>query len=150
MYTRRSYKYPVNNGSATFTGSHVQYVDYDRSMMSEFMSGSKPASDMVVGMGELVKNFINLNGDQVGKRNGTSSLISGAHYGNTDASGKYVVSAVPKEADWFLQSLCSAHMEEKHQWGTGIGLEDDIFITNEEWIQYKDGEEFVGIGVSTI
>ena len=114
------------------------------------MSGSKPASDMVVGMGGLVETVINLDGDLVGKRNGTSSLDSGAHYGNTDASGKYVVSALPSEADWFMQSLCSAHMEEKHQWGVGIGLEDDIFITNEEWIQYTDGEEFVGIGVSTI
>ena len=32
-----------------------------------------------------------------------------------------------------MQSLCAAHLEEKHQWGPGIGVEDDLFITNEEW-----------------
>jgi hypothetical protein len=137
-------------GKATFTGSHVQYVDYDRSMMREFMSGSKPASEMVVGMGELIETVYNLDGDLVGKRNGTDSTASGAHYGNTDASGRYTVEKYPTEADWFMQSLCSAHMEEKHQWGTGIGLEDDLFITNEEWIQWQEGKDFVGIGVSTI
>ena len=51
---------------------------------------------------------------------------------------------MPTETDWFFQSLCSAHMEQKHQWGDGIGLEDDVFITNEEWSNWKLDEEFVG------
>lgn len=51
---------------------------------------------------------------------------------------------MPKEADWFLQSLCSAHMEQKHQWGEGIGLEDNMFITNEEWANFALDQEFVG------
>lgn len=53
------------------------------------------------------------------------------------------------EADWFYQSFCSAHLEEMHQWGAGIGLEDDVYFTNEEWINYAEGNpKFVGIGVS--
>ena len=51
---------------------------------------------------------------------------------------------MPKEADWFLQSLCSAHLEQKHQWGEGIGLEDNMFITNEEWANFALDQEFVG------
>jgi hypothetical protein len=39
-----------------------------------------------------------------------------------------------RESDWTMQSLCSAHLAEKHMWGAGIGFEDDVFLTNEEWI----------------
>lgn len=59
-----------------------------------------------------------------------------------------MVQSLPLEADWFYQSFCSAHLEEKHQWGEGIGLEDDTYFTNEEWINYAGGTKFVGIGVS--
>jgi len=64
------------------------------------------------------------------------------------AEGNYVVLNPPMEADWFYQSFCSAHLEQKHQFGEGIGMEDDIFFTNEEWNDYVDGSKFVGIGVS--
>jgi hypothetical protein len=52
------------------------------------------------------------------------------------------------EADWFYQSFCSAHLEEKHQWGERLGLEDNVYFTNEEWNNYQEGSKFVGIGVS--
>ena len=145
-----TFKYPVNGGAAYFTGSHVQYVDYDRDMMSTFMQTNKSASEMVVGMGEMIETVYNLKGELVGARNGTEATTTGAHYGNTDASGKYVVVEVPSEADWFYQSFCSAHMEQKHQWGKGIGSEDDIFLTNEEWHSYEDGQMFVGIGAHAV
>mmetsp|Transcript_3280 Transcript_3280/g.5509 ORF Transcript_3280/g.5509 Transcript_3280/m.5509 type:complete len:95 (+) Transcript_3280:173-457(+) len=51
---------------------------------------------------------------------------------------------MPNGYDWFLQSLCSAHLEQKHQWGEGIGLEDNMFITNEEWANFQLDQEFVG------
>jgi hypothetical protein len=57
---------------------------------------------------------------------------------------------MPAEADWFLQSLCSAHLEEHHQFGEGIGVEDDLFITNEEWINYAPNKPYVGISVSPV
>jgi hypothetical protein len=66
----------------------------------------------------------------------------------TTAEGNYVVIDPPMEADWFYQSFCSAHLEQKYQWGDGIGLVDDIYFTNEEWIDYVEGSKFVGIGVS--
>lgn len=140
-----SYDWPVNGGLATFGGSHIQYVDYDRSLFSSYMGTTDmPASDMVVGMGDMIERVVNLKGELVGKRNGESETAVGAHYGNTDASGKYAMWKMPKEADWFLQSLCSAHLEQKHQWGEGIGLEDNMFITNEEWANFALDQEFVG------
>lgn len=144
---QESFPVHINGGSATMGGSHVQYVDYDRSMMADFMSYDGPASDMVVGVGNMIKDAFNLKGEPIGPR-GSGPTTVGAHYGNTDAAGNYVVSEVPTETDWFYQSFCSAHLEEKHQWGEGIGLEDDIFVTNEEWINYAEGSEFVGLSVS--
>ena len=49
-----------------------------------------------------------------------------------------------------MQSLCSAHLEEKHQWGPGLGVEDDLFITNEEWTSYKNGADYTGIPAHVI
>ena len=57
-------------------------------------------------------------------------------------SASTVISA---QADWVMMSLCSAHLEEKHQWGAGVGVEDDLFLTNEEWTSYKDGAPSPGI-----
>ena len=150
--THPRYHFKVNDG-AEITGSHIQYVDYDRAKFSTFMENDSAASEMVTGMGEMIEKMINLKGEPVGLRNkwGKDPVTSyGAHYGNADADGKYTAFAEPKSADWFIQSLCSAHLEEKHQWGEGIGLEDDIFITNEEWMHYAIGENFVGIGVHAL
>jgi hypothetical protein len=140
----------VNEGTATFSGSHVQYVDYSRESLKDFMAYDEPASKMVTGMGEAIEYVVNLKGEAVGPRTRGGPTPTGAHYGNTDAEGNYVVLEPLTEADWFMQSLCSAHLEQKHQWGEGIGLEDNIFITNEEWMYYEDGSMFVGIGVHAI
>jgi hypothetical protein len=56
----------------------------------------------------------------------------------------------PTDADWLMQSLCSAHLEEKHQWGDGIGVEDDLFITNEEWTSFTTGSDYTGIPAHVI
>jgi hypothetical protein len=112
---RHSYVYPVNGGAATFGGSHIQYVDYDREAFSSFMQSNEPASSMVTGMGEMIENVINLKGEPVGPRNGEIPTATGAHYGNTDADGNYAMWKYPAEADWFFMSLCSAHLEQKHQ-----------------------------------
>lgn len=42
-----AYPFPVNNEMATFTGSHIQYVDYGREALSTFMDSDVPASDFV-------------------------------------------------------------------------------------------------------
>jgi len=176
---RESYPFPVNDGAATFTGSHVQvslyvlyrglvphaysstyilwsfssqkYVDYDRLRLADFMNNDKSAEDMVKGMGEVITSSYNLKGEPVGPRNLTGATTYGAHFSNTDADGNYVAAAQTTEADWFMQSLCSAHLDEKYQWGEGIGLADDMFITNEEWMSYEaDVQAFVGLSAHAI
>ncbi len=107
-----TFKYPGNGGAAHFTGSHVQYVDYDREMMSNFTKSNKPSSEMVVGMGEMIETAYNLKGELISSRNGSDPTMVGAHYGNTDADGKYVAAEIPSEEDWFYQSFCSAHIEQ--------------------------------------
>lgn len=67
-----------------------------------------------------------------------------------DASGTYVAWKKPAETDWFYQSFCSAHLEQKHQWGEGIGVEDDLFITNEEWANFELDKEFVGLSAHVL
>jgi hypothetical protein len=79
-------------------------------------------------MGELITMSYNLKGEQVGPRNRNGPTTMGAHYSDTDSEGNFAVLRPPSEADWLMQSLCAAHLEEKHQWGEGIGLEDDIFL----------------------
>jgi hypothetical protein len=83
--------------------------------MAGFMQSSEPASSMVTGMGEVIERAFNLKGEPVGPRIRSGPTVTGAHYGNTDAEGNYVVFKPPRVADWFYQSLCSAHLEQKHQ-----------------------------------
>merc|ERR1719197_761825 len=77
------------------------------------------------------------------------------HYSNTDENGcgmwsDIMATSFPTDADWLMQSLCSAHLEEKHQWGNGLGVEDDLFITNEEWTSFNTGANYTGIPAHTI
>ncbi|KAG7369578.1 hypothetical protein IV203_027324 [Nitzschia inconspicua] len=145
-----SYGNFVNDGQSRMGGSHVQYIDYDRTLMSEFMDNDEPASSMVVGMGQVISTMYNLKGELIGPRNLSGPTTIGAHFSNTDADGNYVVAAPPAESDWFLQSLCSAHLEQKHQWGPNLGVEDDMFITNEEWMTYAPGTSFVGLSAHAV
>jgi len=151
LMKRESYPMFVNNGFVSFTGSHIQFVDYDREMFSKFMKdSSSPASNMVTEFGEVVQYAYNLKGEAVMTRNKTGPTSTGAHYSNTDAAGNYAVSATPTLADWLLQSLCSAHLIQKHQWTKDFGLVDDIFLTNEEWITLKADTDFVGLSAHAI
>lgn len=155
-----SYPYPVNDGATTFTGSHVQYADYDREALSVFMQNDESAAAMVKDFGNLVKTAYNLKGELVGPRNANISepTTVGAHFGNTDAEGYWKTTnkagdglVVPSKADWTMMSLCSAHLEEPHQWGEGIGVEDLLFLTVEEWTYLDEGvESYVGLSAHTI
>lgn len=145
-----SYPFYVNDGAATFTGSHIQYADVDREALAKFMEHDKPASNFVEGFGEVIKYSYNLKNEPVGPRSPDGPTTIGAHYSNTDTEGNYVVINEPSEADWVMQSLCSAHLELKHNWGHGIGFEDTIFISNEEWMTYAEDTMFVGISAHAI
>lgn len=147
----------VNNNGASFTGSHVMYVDYDREKFAHFMNHGESAQGMTLGAGNLVHNAYNLKGDMIGPR--THDGCSAApHFSNTGPDGcnpnwntiMREGMLAPESADWVMQSLCSAHLEEKHQWGPGIGVEDDLFITNEEWTSFQPGSDYTGIPAHVI
>jgi hypothetical protein len=140
----------VNDNTVAITGSHVQYVDYNRRAMGNFMDRTAAASTMVTGYGSLIETAYNLRGQKLAPRNRASAtaLSPAPMFSNTDKDGKWALTTtISSEADWFYQSFCSAHLEEKFQWGEGIGLEDDIWMTNEEWQDYAP-TNFVGLSVS--
>lgn len=149
-----SYPFIVNPSGASFTGSHVMYVDYDRAQLAAFMNHGGSAQGMVKDAGNLITSVYNLKGNLVEKRAETG-CTDHPHYSNTDPDGCGAWSGImntdaPSDADWLMQSLCSAHLEEKHQWGPGLGVEDDLFITNEEWTRYVTGSNYTGIPAHVI
>ena len=136
IWAGESYPFIVNENGGSFTGSHVQYVDYDRTLLADFMTHGDSAYSMVKGSGNLIKTAYNLLGNYVGKRNTDSACVSndGAHFSNTDPSGCALwddinAAGEPQHGvDWLMQSLCSAHLEEAEQWGAGIGVQDDLSL----------------------
>lgn len=149
-----SFPFMVNGNGASFTGSHVMYVDYDREMLAEFMSHEKSAELMVKGAGDVIKGAYNLKGQLVQPRNKTGCTAQ-PHFSNTDPNGcglwdEINADPAPEQADYILQSLCAAHLEEKHQWGQNLGVEDDLFMTNEEWTDYVGGSDYVGLPAHVI
>lgn len=150
-----NYPWAVNGKSASFTGSHVQYVDYDRTKLASFMSHTGAAADMVTSAGNLIHNAYNLKGEPVGPRAATGATTYGAHMSCTDKDGEWVMGRdtepmYPSKADWVMQSLCSAHMETAYQWGESIGHPDDFFLTNEEWTSFKTDVDVVGISAHAV
>jgi len=138
-----SYPFIVNPNGASFTGSHVMYVDYDRAGLADFMNHDKAAVSIVKGAGNAVAAAYNLKGQLISKRNdnATENCCSAApHFSNTNADGCGCWATImnapkPSRADWIMQSLCSAHLEERLQWGS-TGVENTLFITNEEWTSF--------------
>ena len=153
-----SYPMKVNNDATAFTGSHIAYVDYDRTAMRTFMDNTDSAEAMVKGAGELIEKAYNLKGNLVGARQGIDTAADDVHYGDTSAAGKYVSNDVAENPVannlWTYHSFCSAHLEEKEQWGTGIGLKSDIFLTVEEWTNLDatraETNGFVGLSAHAV
>lgn len=153
-----SYPMKVNSDATAFTGSHIAYVDYDRTIMSTFMNTTNSAQAMVEGAGELIETVYNLAGNLVGARGGVDTAATDVHYGDTNAAGKYVSNDATENPVsnnlWTFHSFCSAHLEEKEQWGTGIGLKSDIFLTVEEWTNLDatraETNGFVGLSAHAV
>eukprot|EP00439_Symbiodinium_sp_Y106_P081022 s492_g19.t3 len=127
-----SFPWTVNSNTASFT----HFIDYDRSRLATFMDDGAPAKaqGMVKGAGN-------------------AATRSNVHESNVDVYGNYIVGSTakaPSKADWLMQSLCSAHLEVRHQWGNGKGVEDDLFITNEEWISYPESSLPIGLPVHVL
>ena len=141
--TYESFPFVVNPNGASFTGSHVMYVDYDRAGLANFMDNNDAAVSIVKDAGNAIAAAYNLKGQLISKRNdnATENCCSAApHFSNTNADGcgcftTINLARLPSRADWIMQSLCSAHLEERLQWGS-TGVADTLFITNEEWTSY--------------
>ena len=155
-----SYPMKVNNNATAFTGSHIAYIDYDRVTMRTFMENTDSAESMVKGAGELIETAYNLKGQLVGARQAIDTQANDVHFGDTNKDGLYVSGDVddPKNPVannvWTYHSFCSAHLEEKEQWGAGIGVKDDIFLTVEEWTALNatrvEEHGFVGLSAHAV
>jgi len=137
----------VNDGAARFTGSHITYVDYDKAAFKAALDAGSSVAPTVKEAGELFDTVYNLEGNKV---DGGAN----PHFGDTAADGTYVSNSKRTADEWTFHSFCSAHLEEAHQWGAGLGLEDDTFLTVEEWTSLDadkvDANGFVGLSAHAV
>lgn len=151
-----THPFATSTTGASFTGSHVDFIDYDREGLISFMDGDASAEHLVKGAGNVITgNVYNLNNHVVDVRTGHGATDTHAqpHFTNTDKDGVWALydAHVPSQADWFIQSLCSAHLADAGIFPEeGAGVEDDLFLTNEEWIHYAAGKNFVGLSAHAI
>jgi Ca2+-binding RTX toxin-like protein len=129
--------YPwVMDSGATFTGSHVHTIDYDRAAFADFLNNDSAASEMFQGAGHLFSTVYNVFGEEVTGKNLDPTDL-GAKWGNqTLADGTVVEFNEDQQlsvADWFFHSFCGAYYEQANKYGDGIGFEDDIWLMAEEW-----------------
>ncbi|MEL6353501.1 MAG: calcium-binding protein [Cyanobacteria bacterium J06627_28] len=129
--------YPwVMDSGASFTGSHVHTIDYDREAFANFLNNEAAASDMFQGAGHLFSTVYNVFGEVVDGKNYDKTDL-GAKWGNqTLADGTVVDFNADQQlsfADWFFHSFCGAYYEEAHKYGEGIGFEDNVWLMAEEW-----------------
>ncbi|MEL6471776.1 MAG: calcium-binding protein [Cyanobacteria bacterium J06623_4] len=129
--------YPwVMDSGATFTGSHVHTIDYDRESFADFLNNEKSADEMFQGAGHLFNTVYNVFGEVVDGKNYDPTDLS-AKWGNqTLADGTVVDFNADQQlsfADWFFHSFCGAYYEEANKYGEGIGFDDDVWLMAEEW-----------------
>jgi hypothetical protein len=131
--SNETYDWPMLTGVA-FTGSHIHWIDYDRSLFADFLRHGGPASDMVEGSGHLFDTVYNAFGLQVMPK-GTRGK-AGTWGNQTLPDGTIVPFAEEmrlSSADFFFQSFCGAFYEKANKYGEGIGFADPLWLTAEEW-----------------
>ena len=110
---------------ATFTGSQVHFIDYDRAGLAEILGNDKIAADIVKGSGHLYSTIYNVFGEEVKPK------ADGGKWGNQTKPDGTVVDYAPKmlltEADFFVNSFCGAFYEPANKYGEGIGFADDAW-----------------------
>ncbi len=130
-----TYAWEMESG-ATFTGSHVHTIDYDRAALADFLNNDSAASEMFQGAGHLFNTVYNVFGEVVDGKNFDPTDLS-AKWGNqTLADGTVVEFDSDQQlsfADWFFHSFCGAYYEQANKYGDGIGFEDDVWLMSEEW-----------------
>ncbi|MEX1344845.1 MAG: calcium-binding protein [Candidatus Limnocylindrales bacterium] len=130
--TMSSETYPwVMDSGASFTGSHIHTIDYDRAGLAEFLSNDAPAADIVKGTGNLFSTVYNVFGDEV------VPLAEGGAWGNSALPDGTTIQFAPgyelSNGDYFFQSFCGAFYEPADKYGEGIGFADDVWLNAEEW-----------------
>lgn len=138
--TMSSETYPwVMKSGATFTGSHIHTLDYDREKFANFLSHDGPASDMLKTSGKLFDTVYNVFGELMVSRE------DGGRWGNQTLPTGEEVPYGPEyrlaDADFFFQSFCGSYLEKANKYGDGIGFVDDAWLNAEEW---KISEMFSG------
>jgi hypothetical protein len=125
-----TYPWVMKNG-ATFTGSHIHTIDYDRAKFADFLGHDGPAAEMLKTSGKLFHTVYNVFGDVVVSRE------EGGRWGNQTLPSGEEVSYGPdyllKDSDFFFQSFCGSHFEKANRYGDGIGFADDTWLNAEEW-----------------
>ena len=74
-YSPNPYRTHANGNGASFTGSHVQYNDFDCEGLAEFLMHDGPVSDIIKGFGQVSKTYYKIAGELVGKRDLSSPTI---------------------------------------------------------------------------
>jgi hypothetical protein len=128
--SNETYPQEMTSG-ATFTGSHVHVIDYDRAAFADFLNNRSAASEMVEGSGHLYSTIYNVFGDEVLPKS------EGGVWGNQSMPDGSMVDYAPKmqlsEADFFVNSFCGSYYEPANKYGDGIGFADDVYLMAEEW-----------------
>ena len=148
--SNETYPQEMTSG-ATFTGSHVHTIDYDRAGLASFLDNDDDAASIVKGSGHLYSRIFNVFGDEVLPRS------EGGVWGNQALPDGTLIDFAPArqlaEADFFAQSFCGAWYEPADKWGDGIGFADDAWMMAEEWniqrmfdITDADGNKLTSIG----
>ena len=128
--SNETYPWPMQSG-ATFTGSHVHTIDYERDGLSAFLENDDAAATIFRGSGHLWDRTFNVFGEEVVPR------ANGGLWGNQATPDRQHVDYAPNmqlsEADFFFQSFCGAYYEWPNKYGAGIGFADHVWLTAEEW-----------------
>lgn len=116
---------------ATFTGSHIQTIDYDRAGLAEFLSNDAAASTIVKASGHLYNRIFDVFGNEVVPKS------EGGVWGNQTLPNGVMIDFAPgmelDAADFFVNSFCGAYYEPADKYGVGLGFADTAWLTAEEW-----------------
>ncbi|MCP9858792.1 MULTISPECIES: calcium-binding protein [unclassified Cyanobium] len=133
--SNETYGWQMESG-VKFTGSHVHYIDYERSKFADFLNNDSPASDMVLGSGHLFNTVYNVFGEVVTAKTSDPLDLAGKWGNQTNPDGT-IVEFLPDrqltEGDFFFHSFCGAWYEPANKYGAGVGFSDDVWLMGEEW-----------------
>ena len=119
-----------------FTGSHIHYIDYDRTKFASFLDNEAAASTMFKSSGHLFDRVYNVFGKEVTKKT-TDKLDLAGKWGNQTNPDGTIVEFLPAkqltQGDFFFHSFCGAWYESANKYGAGIGFANDVWLMGEEW-----------------